>query len=499
MRKNKLLMIFLILNTILLFATSTIFYGCSKQATVITEIKEGEKKISAEKGEEKALEEKETRTSASKDIKEANSNKTGELETDKNMKVLYHITKHHISKLKYNDTECFALNFVCFLDGGIINQDGSNNKILNLKDYPTCMVTSKKYNNFYYISSTVNPVSEFKGFFLFDWDVDDQTLWEAQFSNNDVKKIKETDQTKFPGDVLPSPDNEYLIYLLTEKGEEVKEGESFISGKINPFISDTDLIVRNTGSGEEKTVLKGSYNRQLCTSFSDFSTDGKYFYTISRQQDKFEFIRVTLKTGAVQKFREIFPQFDWDTINWDDFLPKTGDMNYGSFSISPDETRLIGYKSIVSVSMDNPCYGGSSYKLWVFNIEENKTKKFENQEGYVADSSWNSNSKEFALAIVINGGCYPDYLDAKILKFDRDGEVTAELVFEPKSKITNIGWSPVENIIAYDVYSTDLIGCIKLVNTNNKEITELINTNNDLKIEIDSSEPVLLLFADWVK
>ena len=245
--------------------------------------------------------------------------------------------------------------------------------------------------------------------------------------------------------------------------------------------------------------MEGSYNRQLCTSFSDFSTDGKYFYTISREQEKFEFIRVALETGEVKKFTEVFPNFDWDSINWDDFFPKTGDMLYGSFTISPDEKRLIGYKSNISVSMENPCYGGGSHKLWVFNIEENKTDKFENREGYVADSTWNPDSEEFALAITNNGGCYPDYLDAKIIKLDKDGKIISELVFEPKSKISNIGWSPVENIIAYDVYSTDVIGRIKLVNTDNKDITELINTNKDLKIDIDSSEPALLSFADWVK
>ena len=499
MRKNKFLIIFCILTIILLFATSAIFSGCAKRSTGITEMEDDGKETSAQKETEETSEEKETQEYTTEDKKTDDSIKAVELETKDSIKILYHIIKHSINSLKIYDNECYSLNFKNFLDGGIINQDGSNNEILELKDHPTSKVTSKKYNNYYYISSTINPVSDDMGFFLFDWDVDNQTLWEADFGNNNAEKIQDTNQAKFLGGVLTSPNNEYLIYLMTDKSEENKKEEGFIMGKFIPFVSDTDLIVRNINNGEENTVLKGSYNRQLFTNFSDFSIDGKYFYTISREQDKFEFIRVTLETGDVQKFTEVFPHFDWNTINWGDFFPKTGDMAYGSFSISPDETRLIGYKSNISVNMENPCYGGSSHKLWVFNIEEDKTDKFENREGYVIDTTWNPDSKEFAQAIVINGGCYPDYLDAKILKFDKDGINITELVFEPKSKITTIEWSPVENIIAYDVYSTDLIGRIKLVNTDNKDVTELINTNNDLKIEIDSSEPVLLSFADWVK
>ena len=139
MKNNKLLIIFFTLTIILLFAISTIFSGCTKQNSTIDKIKETGKEAS---------EEKETQEYTSEDKKTDNSEKAGELETNKSMKILYHITQHYITSQKVNENECFNFTFKYFLDGGIINQDGSNNEILDLKDYPTSMVTSKKYNNY---------------------------------------------------------------------------------------------------------------------------------------------------------------------------------------------------------------------------------------------------------------------------------------------------------------------------------------------------------------
>jgi len=137
------------------------------------------------------------------------------------------------------------------------------------------------------------------------------------------------------------------------------------------------------------------------------------------------------------------------------------------------------------------------HKLWIFNLENNATDIFENQEGYVSDSSWKYDSIEFALAIMGSSGCYPDYMDARIDKIDKDGSNKVSLVNEVKSKITNLGWSPDGMEIAYDVYGMDLIGRLKLVDAGGKEVKEIINTQT-LGYEVSKSEPVLLLFADWV-
>jgi len=499
MPKSRFLILFPVIAAVFLIITSSFFYGCSGNNGAGPKIKKGENEIPAGQETVKTRADNNAQDNTGTDKKTEPSKSESAPETDKNIKILFQITRDNLNSQKINGNECFSINLNSFLDGGIVNRDGSSIEILKLKDYPTSMVTSKKYNNYYYISSTINPVSEYSGFFFFNWDVDNQTLWESGFGKNNAEKIVDTNQAKFPGRVLCSPDNEYLIFLMTDKVKKDEKKEGWMSSRLNPFAKDTGLVIKNISSGEEKTVLEDTCNRQLCTSFCDFSNDGKYFYTISREQDKFEFVRITLKTGEVRRFTEIWPDFDWGSIDWDEFFPESGDMGYGSFSISPDETRLIGYKNYSSSNANHPCYVESSHNLWVFNIEENKTDKFEKQDGSVADSSWNRDSKEFALAISINSGCYPEYLDAKILKFDKDGKNSSELVFEPKSKLTNIEWSPVENIIAYDIYSTDLVGRIKLVNTDDKKITELINTEDDLKITADFQKPVLLLFADWVK
>jgi len=409
--------------------------------------------------------------------------------------ILYHITGHTVISPEMSGTKCYSLYFNEYFDGGYVKHDGSENKILDLKDYPTSMVTSKKYDNFYYISSPNNPISESFGFKIFNWDVGDQTLWSSDFIENDVVEIKSSAGDKFPGGVTASPGNNYLIYLMTQTASDQSEG--FMVNKINPFVSDSSLIIASTENGEEKTVLLDSYNRQLFTSFADFSADGNYFYTIAREGGSFKFVKISLESGEVTDFAEAFPGFDWEAVNWDEFFPKTGDFAYASFSISPDGKRLIALKNIFTASMDNPCFTDALHKLWIFNFENNAADIFENQEGYVSDSSWKYDSREFVLAIMGNSGCYPDYMDARIDKIDKDGKSKVSLVNEVKSKITNLGWSPDGMEIAYDVYGMDFIGRLKLVDADGKEVKEIINTQT-LGYEASASEPVLLLFADWV-
>jgi len=51
--------------------------------------------------------------------------------------------------------------------------------------------------------------------------------------------------------------------------------------------------------------------------------------------------------------------------------------------------------------------------------------------------------------------------------------------------------------IAYDVYGMDLIGRPKLVDAGGKEVKEIVDTQT-LGYEASATEPVLILFADWV-
>ena len=202
--------------------------------------------------------------------------------------ILYHIVEHTVTSNEMSGAICYMFTFRKYLDGGYIQPDGSGNEILDLKDYPTSMITSKKYDNFYYISSPINPVFENYGIEMFNWDVEGQTLLVSDFANNNPVEIAKSVEDKFPGGVTTSPENKYLLYLLTQRnGTNESQPGGFMPNKFNPFVSDSHLIVANIKNGGETTVLSGNYNRQLFTSFSVFSADGNSFYTIAREGDSF--------------------------------------------------------------------------------------------------------------------------------------------------------------------------------------------------------------------
>jgi len=397
------------------------------------------------------------------------------------------------------DSGCFLLNFIKFLDGGIINPNGSENKILDLKNYPTSLITAKKLNDYYYIFSPNNPVSQIEGFGVFNWDVEGQALISADFESNISTELTTLPPDRYPGDVLTSPENKYIAYPMTiQDTSSVSSGNNFIAKKFNPFLSDSHLVIRNTQSNQGKTILENSYNRQLFSSFSQFSTRGDYFYTITIENNNFKFIRVSLDPEEVRDFADVFPYFDWSKINWNEFFPRTNDFLYAYFSLSPDEERMIIYKNNYSADMKNPCSSEASHKLWILNLENGNLDIFEDQKGSVSDVSWEPHgSQKFAIAVDSRSGCYPDYLDAKIDIFDKNGNFQETIITEPKSKITNIGWSPDGEFIAYDLYSTDLIGKLNMVEVKTKTVKELINTRT-IEGTVNMDNPVLILFTDWV-
>jgi Tol biopolymer transport system component len=115
----------------------------------------------------------------------------------------------------------------------------------------------------------------------------------------------------------------------------------------------------------------------------------------------------------------------------------------------------------------------------------------------VSDGQWQPDSTSFALAIVGNSGCYPDYLDSWIDTFDPDGKMELTLVEEAESRITTLGWSPDGEQIAYDVYSTDFVGRLKVIDVARADAREIVNTRG-LGYDVDRSAPATLLFADWI-
>lgn len=417
---------------------------------------------------------------------------------DSDYTILYHIIKHSVTSTEMNGTTCYMFNFREFMDGGYIQLDGSDNQILTLKDQPTSMVSSKQDDRYYYISSPNNVVINQFGMGIFNWDVENQTLWAANFGSGSPTEIAASSDSAFPGGVASAPGNRYLLYPMTERSNaEELQTIGLMTGKTNPFLSDSSLIIAGSDGGVISRTLSDAFNRQLFTSFADFSPDGEFFYTISRDGNGFKFVKIKLASGLVTDLEDVSPNFDWNLLNWDEFFPRADDFSYASFTISPDEKRLVAYKNIFSANLDNPCFSAATHKLWVLNLETGVIDQFDNREGYVSEADWRGDSSSFAMAVVGNSGCYPDYFDSWIEILDKDGRNKSILVEEPKSKITSMAWAPDEKTIAYDVYSTDFVGRLKLVDVASANVSEIVNTQM-LGYETSRTEPVTLLFADWV-
>jgi hypothetical protein len=60
-----------------------------------------------------------------------------------------------------------------------------------------------------------------------------------------------------------------------------------------------------------------------------------------------------------------------------------------------------------------------------------------------------------------------------------------------------MAWSPDDKSILYDVYGTDFVGRLKLVDVAGANVREIVNTET-LGYTASQTEPVTLLFADWV-
>jgi len=429
---------------------------------------------------------------------QANNSQDGQ--GQENYSIVYHLSRHSVTKQQMSGTDCFSFNFYEFLDGGVINMDTRDNAILDLKDYPTSLISSGNSTEYYYVSSPNNPVTEVSGYKFFNWDVDPQGIYSSGYAGGNVEQICTQAEDKFPGGIQASPGGSSLVYLMTDKSGTTSDySGGFAMNKFNPFLEDSGLIIKDTAGGGDKTVLNGEYNRQLFTSFSDFSGTGDYFYTIKRQGNTFRFVAISLKDGQVKDFSVVFTYFNWDQVSWNEYFPASDDFSYANFSISPDLERLVICKNKFSADLSNPCYTNSMHKMWLFNLEDGSTIVTENQEGYVSDITWQPDGQNFAIAVMGHCGCYPDYLDAEINVFDKNANIQQTLVSESKNKITNISWSPDGKMIAYDIYGTDLIGRLKVADVKTKNIEELVNTS---ELEFDrgqNEDPVTILLSGWIQ
>ncbi|NPV87084.1 MAG: hypothetical protein HPY45_13880 [Anaerolineae bacterium] len=412
--------------------------------------------------------------------------------------ILFQIVEHEVHRFN----NCNQFNMRQYLDGGYVQRDGGSSRILKLQGHPTSMLTAEKMDRYYYISSEQNPVGESAGFPTFNWDVAGQALWTADFAANTPQALTTPGAESFPGDVASAPRNRFVLYPLTLPTSSApgQQPGMLFSSKFDPFASDSSLVIFNPASGTHTAILANAYNRALFSSFGDFSADGSAFYTISLSGGGFQLVKISLENGTVSAFDSVFPAFNWKALNWNEFFSTNTGLATAHFRISPDEKRLVAYRAVFSASSTpaTPCALSGSYHLWVFHLDDGRLEEYRNQPGVVADADWKSDSSAFALAIVDNTGCYPEYLNSHIALFDPQGTMLTELVSEPRSKITHILWSPQSDALGYDVYSTDYVGRIKLVNASNKSVSEVINTDS-LRYAPNLQNPVTLSLAGWMK
>ncbi|GAB4480691.1 MAG: hypothetical protein Kow0088_22420 [Anaerolineales bacterium] len=422
----------------------------------------------------------------------------GDGSKEKTYRILYHVSAHMVFHQNIPGNDCWNLNFQKFLDAGYVLPDGTDNVLFDLVGNPTSKVTSKREDRYFYISTPNDPLIETFGFSMFNWDVAGQALWSADYHSGQTEPLVPSTAEKFPADVVASLQNRFLLYPFTEFPASGQDPTTVIlQNRMNPFLSDSSLVVLNRTNGETRTLLENQYNRQLFASFADFSADGRAFFTLARDGDHFKMVKIDLESGTVTDFRELFPAVDWNSLDWDAFFPRANDFLYASFTISPDETRLVIHKDYFVAKGENVCSIEAKHHRWVINLGNGEVQVSRDQPKSIVDTAWKSDSTTLALAMADHAGCYPGYIDASLELLDRDGKTLVTLVNAPKSKITTLGWSPDDRLIAYDLYGTDTIGRLNVVEPSSGQVREVINTQ-DLGFAVNEQNPILLLFADWV-
>ena len=419
--------------------------------------------------------------------------KTSKKTTATQYKILYGKTSNYVGQQTGMGNNCKQLTMLEYKGGGVVNQDSGENQDLDVVGHPLTYLQTKTNDNYYYVASEQSPIQEQYGTKLFDWDLAERDLKTADFAAEESSNVITATAEKFPSYLKTSPDNKYLAYVMTQKKENKFQGDIR-----NPRVDDSDLVIRDLSSGEDKTVLAGKYNRQLFESFLDFSALDDSLFTIRLAEDgKMEFVKIMLASGEIATFTETFTDFDWSKTLWDELLP-SGFVGYPAhFAMSPDETKLMVYKNEAGSSFVE-CSPAVNYILWSFNLTQNTISTYNEGSGMIDYLDWKNDSQELAYAVISGGGCYPEYLKATIEKMDRDSENKETLVTEDKSKILGLGWSPDDQSIAYGVYSTDLIGWVKVVDPSDKGVEKILSSE-DADGLVDSENPVTLNFVDWIE
>ena len=412
--------------------------------------------------------------------------------SSKNVHILYGRYSNDVTSNTITGAKCFNFTVNEYVGAGIVRPEDSDGTILALEGYYLGQISSKKYDSYYYVSSTSVPQRKIMGFTMIDFDFPEQSLLRAKYKDEISEKIKEHTADKFPTVLETSKENKYLAYTLTTKGTKTADANSTF---LNPYLNDSELVIRDLKTGKEKSALSKKYNRQLFNSFLHFSDNENCLFTIAREDSGFKFVKVMLDSGIVTDMSKSFTDFDFSNANLNKYFPTTGTS--GIFKMAPDESKILVYKNTPTSNIKNVCAPGSEYKLECFELEKDQIKTYAEGVGYIQDCEWKPDNKEYALIMLSCGGCYPDYIDAEIQKFNRDGKEKKVLVKEEKCKISNLGYSPSGDKIAFDVYGMDFIGCIKTVDPENKKVKDIINSR-ETEGSVNKKKPIVLSFRDWI-
>ncbi len=416
--------------------------------------------------------------------------------------LLYHLAEHVVISSGVRQAGCRSMTFLRFHDAGTVRPDGKGRKTIELVDHPTSLVRSGGVERCFFVSSPSDPVKRMgpvggSGVIeTVDWYAPSQTAWALLLGGGRPKAVLSESGGRFPANLAVSPGNRYLVlpWILRKTPQR---------GKIDFAPFDTfggtgDLAMVDLRTGKFQILVRDGTGRQLFERFKDFSRDGERFFTVVRRGDGFELVGVHLASGKVEPFATLFPGFGGGSLPWKEWFPGHGDFSVALFAISPDESRLVVTKDhYQQAARATACSVAVHHNLWIVPLDRGTVRSRRGLTGYVSDIVWSPDSSRFAVVAVNHSGCYPAYIDSSIELFGRNGDHLGTLVTERRSKITGAAWSPDGRSVAYDVYGTDLVGRLKVVEVKSRRVREVLTTQA-LGVAVNRTHPVTFLLTGWL-
>ncbi len=417
--------------------------------------------------------------------------------------IVYQLAEHVVTPSGAPGSACRSFTFLRELEAGSVRPDGKGVRPLELAENAMTAVRTGGRDRYFHVATpanpvkTVGPVGRSGAIEMTDWEAPSQSVWETPFAGGQARRLVREEGGRFPGGLAVSPGNRYVVFPWVRRTPPVKGRVVF--GRFDPSLVEGGLGIVEVATGKRTVVLDGEYNRALFSRFAGFSGDGHRFFTVARRGAGYELVAVDLGTGRVQPFAARYPRFDRTAFRWQELFPGKGDFSLAMFSISPDERRLVVTKDHYDrAGSTRTCSCGVRHDMWIVPLDGGAARLQHGLPGYVACIRWRGDGSRYAVVSVHHGGCYPDYIDSSIDLFDRDGRKLENLVTETRSKITGVRWSPDGRSLVYDVYGTDFVGRLKLVDPASRKVRQVLDTKA-LGIAVDRKHPVTFLVAAWLR